>query len=57
MEKSQREYYLNEQMKAIKKELGELITLLTSLKSLSQKITDAKMPEEAKKKGERQKLE
>jgi ATP-dependent Lon protease len=50
MEKSQREYYLNEQMKAIQKELGELDDAPDEFETLSQKITDAKMPEEAKKK-------
>lgn len=50
MEKSQREYYLNEQMKAIQKELGELDDAPDEFETLSQKIKDAKMPEEAKKK-------
>ncbi len=50
MEKSQREYYLNEQMKAIQKELGELDEAPDEFESLKQKITDAKMPEEAQKK-------
>jgi ATP-dependent Lon protease len=50
MEKSQREYYLNEQMKAIQKELGELDDAPDEFEALSKKIIDAKMPEEAKKK-------
>lgn len=50
MEKSQREYYLNEQMKAIQKELGELDEAPDEFETLSKKINDAKMPEEAKKK-------
>lgn len=50
MEKSQREYYLNEQMKAIQKELGELDDAPDEFEALSKKIEDAKMPEEAKKK-------
>jgi ATP-dependent Lon protease len=50
MEKSQREYYLNEQMKAIQKELGELDDAPDEFEALKQKITDAKMPEEAQKK-------
>ena len=50
MEKSQREYYLNEQMKAIQKELGELDEAPDEFETLKQKITDAKMPEEAQKK-------
>ncbi|GJM09125.1 MAG: Lon protease [Lysobacteraceae bacterium] len=47
MEKSQREYYLNEQMKAIQKELGELEDVPNELEELTQKIADAGMPEEA----------
>jgi len=50
MEKSQREYYLNEQMKAIQKELGELDDAPDEFEALKKKITDAKMPEEAQKK-------
>lgn len=50
MEKSQREYYLNEQMKAIQKELGELDEAPDEFEALSKKIESAKMPEEAKKK-------
>jgi ATP-dependent Lon protease len=48
MEKSQREYYLNEQMKAIQKELGELDEAPDEFETLSRKIEDAKMPQEAK---------
>ncbi|MCC2614628.1 endopeptidase La [Aestuariibacter halophilus] len=48
MEKSQREYYLNEQMKAIQKELGELDDAPDEFEALSKKIDDAKMPQEAK---------
>ncbi|MCY7295980.1 endopeptidase La [Alteromonas sp. a30] len=47
MEKSQREYYLNEQMKAIQKELGELDDTPDEFEALSKKIEEAKMPEEA----------
>ncbi len=47
MEKSQREYYLNEQMKAIQKELGELDDAPDEFEALSKKIADAKMPKEA----------
>jgi len=50
MEKSQREYYLNEQMKAIQKELGELDETPDEFEALSKKIDEAKMPEEAKEK-------
>ncbi|WP_202942227.1 endopeptidase La [Alteromonas macleodii] len=58
MEKSQREYYLNEQMKAIQKELGELDDAPDEFDALSKKIADAKMPKEAedKAKAELQKL-
>jgi len=58
MEKSQREYYLNEQMKAIQKELGELDDAPDEFEALAKKIADAKMPKEAedKAKSELQKL-
>jgi len=48
MEKSQREYYLNEQMKAIQKELGEMEDAPNEIVELEQKIEAAGMPEEAK---------
>ncbi|MBY5922144.1 endopeptidase La [Ferrimonas balearica] len=48
MEKSQREYYLNEQMKAIQKELGELDDAPDEFEALSKKIDEARMPAEAK---------
>ncbi|GLX81327.1 endopeptidase La [Thalassotalea eurytherma] len=50
MEKSQREYYLNEQMKAIQKELGEMDDVPDEVEQITQKIEDAKMPAEAKEK-------
>ena len=50
MEKTQREYYLNEQLKAIQKELGEIDEGKDELTSLSKAINDAKMPKEAKEK-------
>lgn len=50
MEKSQREYYLNEQMKAIQKELGEMGDEPNEMEELEQKIASAGMPEEAEKK-------
>ena len=46
MEKSQREYYLNEQMKAIQKELGELDEAPDEFEALRKKIDEAKMPQE-----------
>lgn len=48
MEKSQREYYLNEQMKAIQRELGELEDAPDEFETLSKKIEQAQMPEEAR---------
>jgi ATP-dependent Lon protease len=48
MEKTQREYYLNEQLKAIQKELGEIDEGKDELTSLSKAISDAKMPKAAK---------
>ena len=48
MEKSQREYYLNEQMKAIQKELGEMEDVPNELTELEQKIEQAGMPREAR---------
>ena len=48
MEKSQREYYLNEQMKAIQKELGEMDDVPNELADLETKIEKAGMPKEAK---------
>ena len=50
MEKSQREYYLNEQMKAIQKELGEMEDAPNELLELEQRIEKAGMPKDAKEK-------
>tara|TARA_S200000501_G_scaffold26283_1_gene22689 strand:+ start:893 stop:3277 length:2385 start_codon:yes stop_codon:yes gene_type:complete len=50
MEKTQREYYLNEQLKAIQKELGEIDEGKDELTSLSKAITEARMPKLAKEK-------
>ena len=52
MEKSQREYYLNEQMKAIQKELGDMDDVPNELEDLQNKINDAGMPKDAKEKAE-----
>ncbi|MEE9567307.1 MAG: endopeptidase La [Desulfobacteria bacterium] len=50
MEKSQREYYLNEQMKAIQKELGEMEDAPNEIEDLAKKIETLGMPKEAKEK-------
>ncbi len=50
MEKSQREYYLNEQMKAIQKELGEMEDAPNEADELAEKIEKARMSKEAKEK-------
>jgi ATP-dependent Lon protease len=50
MEKSQREYYLNEQMKAIQKELGELDDAPNEIGELEKRIKAAGMPKEAREK-------
>ena len=50
MEKTQREYYLNEQLKAIQKELGEIDEGKDELTTISKSITEAKMPKLAREK-------
>ncbi len=50
MEKSQREYYLNEQMKAIQKELGEMDDVPNELEDLAAKIDKKGLSKEARKK-------
>ena len=52
MEKSQREYYLNEQMKAIQKELGDLEDAPNELEELAKRIEKARMPKEARDKAQ-----
>ncbi len=52
MEKNQREYYLNEQMKAIQKELGEMEDAPNEIEELEQKIEQAGMSKEARKKAD-----
>lgn len=47
MERSQRDYYLNEQMKAIQKELGEDEDGHNEVEALRKRIAEAKMPQEA----------
>jgi len=50
MEKSQREYYLNEQMKAIQKELGDMDDAPNDMDDLTRRVEEAGMSPEAKKK-------
>ncbi len=50
MEKTQREYYLNEQLKAIQKELGEIEDGKDETSNLNKAILKAKMPKEIQKK-------
>jgi len=52
MEKSQREYYLNEQMKAVQKELGEIDETANELDELTAKVEKAGMTAEAKEKAD-----
>ena len=52
MEKSQREYYLNEQMKAIQNELGEMEDTPNELDELQKKVEEAGMSKEALEKAE-----
>ena len=54
MEKTQREYYLNEQMKAIQKELGESEDGLNEIGELEKKIEECKLSKEAKARAEQE---
>ena len=54
MEKSQREYYLRQQLKAIKEELGETDETTVEVDDYRAKIDEAHLPEEAKKEAERE---
>jgi len=54
MEKVQREYFLREQLKAIKRELGEKDEQVMEIEELRQKIEEAGMPEEAEKEAKRE---
>jgi len=54
MEKTQKEYYLNEQMRAIQKELGEKDDLATEMKELELRIKQKKMSKEATQKVEKE---
>ncbi len=54
IDRAQREYYLREQLKAIKRELGELDDHAQEIKELREKIEKAQMPEEARKAAEKE---
>jgi len=54
MERSQKEYYLNEQMNAIQKELGQKDDGKTELQELEEKLEAKKMPQEAKDKARKE---
>ena len=54
MERTQKEYYLNEQMHAIQKELGSKDEARTEVDDLAQRIADSKMSEEARERTERE---
>lgn len=54
IEKSQKEYFLRQQMKAIQKELGEIDPREMEINELKQKLQEAKLPPEAMKEAERE---
>ncbi len=54
IDRAQREYYLREQLKAIKRELGEVDEHTAEIKELKEKIEKAQMPEEARKAAEKE---
>jgi ATP-dependent Lon protease len=54
MERSQKEYYLNEQMRAIQKELGERDEMKNEIQELEEKLRDLKCPDEAREKCEKE---
>ena len=54
MEKNQKDYYLNEQMKAIQKELGDKDEFRDELKELEERIANKKMSEEATEKAQKE---
>ncbi|MCX7719813.1 MAG: endopeptidase La [Dictyoglomus thermophilum] len=54
IEKSQKEYFLRQQMKAIQKELGEIDPREMEINELRQKLQEAKLPPEAMKEAERE---
>ena len=54
MEKTQKEYYLNEQMRAIQKELGDKDDFKNEIQELEEKLRSKEMPEEARDKTEKE---
>ncbi len=54
MNQSQKEYYLNEQMKAIQKEMGKEDDYKADIEEIEQKIKELGMPEQAKEKAEKE---
>lgn len=54
IDKTQREYFLREQLKAIQKELGEIDERAEEIKEFGKKVEDAKMPEKVLKEAEKQ---
>ncbi len=54
MEKTQKDYYLNEQMRAIQKEMGEEDSFKGEIKELEKKLKEKKLPEEAHQKVEQE---
>ncbi|MBH48024.1 MAG: endopeptidase La, partial [Halobacteriovorax sp.] len=54
MEKSQKEYYLNEQMNAIQKELGQKDDGKSELQEMEEKLAKKKMPQEAREKAQKE---
>jgi ATP-dependent Lon protease len=54
MDKQQREYYLHQQLKAIKEELGEKDEAAVEIEEYKAKIKEKKLPEEARKEAERE---
>jgi len=54
IDKTQREYFLREQLKAIQKELGDIDERAEEIREFKKKIEDAKMPEKVKKEAEKQ---
>jgi ATP-dependent Lon protease len=54
IDKTQREYFLREQLKAIQKELGEIDERAEEIREFRKKIEDAKMPEKVLKEAEKQ---